>query len=83
LVMFASGMDYVATMLLFVITSARYFRVQLPLHLLTTGAVAIACFFLVPSKGLIGAAFALIIADFVRVGSSLIVAVHALRALRK
>lgn len=83
LVMFASGMDYVATMLLFVITSARYFRVQLPLHLLTTGAVAIACFFLVPSKGLIGAAFALIIADFVRVGCSLIVAVHALRALRK
>jgi O-antigen/teichoic acid export membrane protein len=39
LVMFAAGADYVATMLLFVVTSARYFRIQLPLQLLTIGTV--------------------------------------------
>lgn len=83
LVMVASGLDYLATMLLFVITSARYFRIQLPLHLLTTTTVAIACFILVPSAGLIGAALALIIADSVRMGSSLIAALHALRSIRK
>jgi O-antigen/teichoic acid export membrane protein len=83
LVMVAAGIDYLATMLLFVITSARYFRIQLPLHLLTTGSVALACFFLVPSHGLIGAALALIMADLVRLGGSLVTALHALRALRK
>jgi len=83
LIMLAAGIDYLATMLLFVITSARYFRVQLPLHLLTTCTVAVACFFLVPSAGLMGAAMALIIADLVRMGGSLVVALHALRALHK
>jgi len=83
LVMLAAGIDYIATMLLFVITSARYFRVQLPLHILTTSTVALACFILVPSSGLIGAAIALIIADLVRTGGSLIAALHAFRELSK
>lgn len=83
LVMLAAGIDYVATMLLFVITSARYFRVQLPLHLLTVGTVALACFWLIPSAGLQGAAMALIIADLVRVGGTLAAAWHAQRALHR
>lgn len=83
LVMLAAGIDYLATMLLFVITSARYFRVQLPLHLLTTSTVAVACFFLVPPAGLVGAAIALIIADLVRMGGSLVAAWYALRALHR
>jgi O-antigen/teichoic acid export membrane protein len=82
LVMVAAGIDYIATMLLFVVTAARYFRVQLPLHILTSGAVALACFWLVPVAGLQGAAIALILADLVRVGGSLVAVWHALHALR-
>ena len=83
LVMLAAGIDYIATMLLFVITSARYFRVQLPLQLLATGAVAIACFWLIPSAGLQGAAIALITGNLFRAGGSLVAVWHAQRALRK
>jgi O-antigen/teichoic acid export membrane protein len=71
LLMVAAGCDYVATMLLFVITSARAFRVQLPLQLLTTSTVALACWWLVPSRGLEGAAWALIIGDAVRMVAAL------------
>lgn len=83
LLMLGAGVDYIATMLLFVITSARYFRVQLPLQLLTTGAVALACFWLIPSAGLEGAAIALIIGNLIRAGGSLVAAWHAQRALRR
>jgi hypothetical protein len=79
--MLGAGIDYVATMLLFVITSARYFSIQLPLQLLTTGAVTLACFWLIPSAGLQGAAIALIIGNLIRVGGCLIAAWHAQRAL--
>lgn len=81
LLMLAAGLDYVATMLLFVITSARYLRVQLPLQLLTTGTVALASFWLIPSIGLRGAAMALIAGEIVRVVGTLGAAWHAQRAL--
>jgi O-antigen/teichoic acid export membrane protein len=83
LVMLGAGIDYVATMLLFVITSARYFRIQLPLHLLTAGAVALACFLLIPSAGLQGAAVALIIGNLIRAGGSLAAAWHAQRTIHR
>lgn len=83
LVMVASGTDYLATILLFIITSARSFKIQLPLHLLTTATVAIGCYFLVPSQGLIGAALALILADIVRLGGTLGAALHSFGTLRK
>jgi O-antigen/teichoic acid export membrane protein len=81
LLMLAAGVDYIATMLLFVITSARYFKIQLPLQLLTTGAVALACYRLIPSAGLSGAAMALIIGNLCRAGGSLAAAWHAQRSL--
>ena len=81
LVMLAAGIDYVATMLLFVITAARYFSVQLPLQILTTGIVALACFLLIPSLGLAGAALALILGNLVRTLGTLIVTWHAQRSL--
>lgn len=83
LVMVASGLDYVATMLLFVITSARYFRIQLPLQILTTGSVAIASFLLIPSIGLSGGAWALVIGNFLRVAGGFGAAWHAVHALRQ
>jgi len=79
----ASGIDFVATMLLFVITSARYFKIQLPLHILTTGIIAVAAYVLIPSIGLEGGAMALIGGDLIRAGSSLAVAWHAQRALHR
>lgn len=81
LLMLGAGLDYVATMVLFVITSARYFRIQLPLQLLTTGAVALACYWLVPAAGLAGAAIALIAGNLIRTLGSLAAAWHAQRAL--
>ena len=83
MIMFGAALDYVATMGLFVITSARYFRIQLPLQILTTGSVAVACYLLIPSYGLPGAAMALITGYFVRVVTLFIVAWHAQRALNK
>jgi O-antigen/teichoic acid export membrane protein len=82
LLMIAAGLDYIATMLLFTVTSARYFRIQLPLHILTTSAIALACFFFVPSFGLAGAAIALIIGYFVRMGNSLVAALYAMFKLK-
>lgn len=81
LVMVDAGLDYISTMLLFVITSARYLRVQLPLYLLTSSVVALACFWLVPSAGLAGAALASIIGELVRLVGTLAVVWHAQRAL--
>ena len=83
LVMIDAGLDYISTMLLFVITSARYLRVQLPLYLLTTATVALGCFILVPSGGLQGAAVAIIISELVRLAGSLAVVWHALRSLHR
>jgi O-antigen/teichoic acid export membrane protein len=83
LLMLAAGIDYIATMLLFVITSARYFRIQLPLQLLTTGAVALACYWLVPSSGLPGAALALLFGNLIRAVGSLAAVWHAQRALQR
>lgn len=83
LLMLGAGLDYVATMALFVITSARYFSVQLPLQLLTTGSVALACYWLIPVHGLLGAAVALIVGYLVRVATLFVVAWRAQRALHK
>jgi O-antigen/teichoic acid export membrane protein len=83
LVMIDAGLDYISTMLLFVITSARYIRVQLPLYLLTTATVALGCYLLGPSGGLQGAAVAIIISELVRLAGSIAAVWHALRALRR
>ncbi len=83
LLMLAAGIDYIATMFLFVITSARYFRIQLPLHLLTASTVALAGFLLIPSFGLKGAALSLIVGNLVRASGGMTIAWHAHRALHR
>ncbi len=81
LVMVDAGLDYVSTMLLFSITAARYLKVQLPLYLGTSTTVVLACFWLIPSAGLEGAAVASIIGETVRLAGTLAVVWHAQRAL--
>ncbi|MEZ4869902.1 MAG: hypothetical protein R3C14_51725 [Caldilineaceae bacterium] len=83
LVMIDAGLDYISTMLLFVITAARYLRVQLPLYLLTTGTVALACYLMIPSGALQGAALAVIISELVRLVGSVAAVWHALRVLER
>ncbi len=81
LVMFAAGIDYIAAMLLYAVTSARYFKIQMPLHLLSSGGVALACYWLIPLAGLNGAAIALAIGNLIRAGGCLVALLYAQRAL--
>jgi Membrane protein involved in the export of O-antigen and teichoic acid len=81
--MVAAGILYVAAFLGYGITAARYFRVQMPLFVLVTGSSAIACFWLIPTQGVLGAAIALIVGAIVQVVFSLGVIVHALYNIRK
>lgn len=81
--MVAAGILYVSAFLGYGITAARYFRVQMPLFVLVTGSSAFACFWLIPTMGLPGAAIALIVGAIVQAVFSLGVIVHALHNIRK
>lgn len=81
LVMMAAGIAYIASFLGYGMTAARYFRVQTPLFAVVMAISTAACFFLIPTGGLRGAAVALIIAASVQMVCSLGVVVHALRTL--
>jgi O-antigen/teichoic acid export membrane protein len=81
MLMVAAGIDYVATFLDYGMTAARYFRIQMPLLAVVMGTATLACLRLVPSHGLRGAATAVILTTIVRLGGSLAIIVHALRAL--
>ncbi|MDJ0795916.1 MAG: oligosaccharide flippase family protein [Calothrix sp. MO_167.B12] len=79
--MVAAGIGYVASFLGYGMTSARYFRVQMPLFTVVTGTSALACLWLIPRLGLKGAAIALIVAAIIQVSFSLGVIVHALHKI--
>jgi O-antigen/teichoic acid export membrane protein len=81
LLMVAAGIGYVASFLGYAMTSAQYFRVQMPLFTITTGISALACFWLIPSQGLVGAAIASIVSAIVQAIFSLGVIFHALSKL--
>jgi len=83
LVMGSAALDYLATMVLFSVTAARYFRIQLPLHVATTTAGALACYLLVPTWGLWGAAVALTATYLVRFIGTGIAAIVAIRELSR
>ncbi|NJL66275.1 MAG: oligosaccharide flippase family protein [Microcoleus sp. SM1_3_4] len=81
--MVAAGMGYVSSFLGYGMTAARFFRVQMPLFALVTGSSAMACFWLIPTQGVRGAAIALIIGAIVQVVFSLGVIVYALQKLNR
>jgi len=83
MLMMAAGFDFIATFLDYGMSAARYFRVQVPLLAVVTGTAALACLWLIPSHGLRGAAMAVILSTLVRAGGSLIIVLHALRALHR
>jgi O-antigen/teichoic acid export membrane protein len=78
--MAGSGIQYVASFLGYGMTAARYFRVQVPLLLTSMICLALACLWLIPTQGLIGAAIALMVAAVVNLLMSTGVILHALSA---
>jgi O-antigen/teichoic acid export membrane protein len=81
LLMVAAGISYVASFLGYAMTAAQYFRVQMPLFVVATGISALACFWLIPRQGLVGAAIAAIVSAIVQAIFSLGVIIHAVRKL--
>ncbi|TAF04065.1 MAG: lipopolysaccharide biosynthesis protein [Oscillatoriales cyanobacterium] len=81
--MVGAGIGYVSSFLGYGMTAARYFQVQMPLFVLVTGISAIACFWLIPTQGVRGAAIALILGAIVQAVFSLGVIFHALYRLNK
>ncbi len=80
--MVAAAVNYMSAFLGYGMTATRYFLVQLPLYASVATTVAIACLWLVPSRGLQGAAIALIISAFVYTCLSFGVIVNALYGKR-
>ena len=79
--MVAAGLGYISSFLGYGMTAARYFRIQIPLFAAATGTSAIACLWLIPIMGSLGAAIALILAAIVQAIFSLGVIVYALHKI--
>lgn len=79
--MLAAGIGYVATVLGHAMTSARLFRVQIPLFAAVATTSLVACAALVPSRGVRGAAEASVVAAVVNLLGAAAVNLHALRGL--
>jgi O-antigen/teichoic acid export membrane protein len=79
--MLAAGIGYVATFLGHAMTSARFFRVQLPLFAAVAAASLVACAALVPARGVIGAAQASVATAVINLLGVTAVNLYALRRL--
>jgi O-antigen/teichoic acid export membrane protein len=79
--MLAAGIGYVATVLGHAMTSARLFRVQIPLFGAVAAASLVACVALVPSGGVLGAAHASVATAVVGLLGVTVVNLYALRRL--
>jgi O-antigen/teichoic acid export membrane protein len=82
--MVAAAVTYVASMLGYGMMAARVFRAQVPLFLAATAITALACRVLIPSKGLMGGAFAVLagaVISCVGGGYIVFVAVRSRRAV--
>jgi len=77
--MVAAGINYIASFLGYGMTAARYFKVQMPLFVVVVLALTIACFWLIPTHELVGAAMALAIASIVQMLGSLAVLITVFR----
>jgi O-antigen/teichoic acid export membrane protein len=79
----AAAIKYVASFLGYGMTAAGYFKAQMPLFAIVAGVTVLACLWLVPSHGLLGAAMALVISTVVQVVGSVVVVAQSVRALRQ
>jgi O-antigen/teichoic acid export membrane protein len=79
--MLAAGIGYVATFLYYAMTSARLFRMQLPLFGAVAATSLVACAALVPARGVMGAAQASVVTAAVNLLGAAAVNLYALRRL--
>lgn len=79
LLMLAAGIGYVATVLGHAMTAARLFRVQIPLFAAVALTSLAACAVLVPTRGVVGAAEAAVVAAVVNLLGAAAVNLYALR----
>ncbi|CAM3610442.1 lipopolysaccharide biosynthesis protein [Deinococcus frigens] len=77
----SGALGYVASCAGFAVTAARRFGQQLPLFAAVTLVLALACWQLIPAHGLIGAAWAALIAAGVQLAGSWGIVIQALRDL--
>jgi O-antigen/teichoic acid export membrane protein len=80
--MVAAALFYLASCLNYGMIAVRRLRIQILLFLSVTASTALACVFLVPSAGLLGAAASLAIGALVQLVGALVVVAHALRRNR-
>ena len=80
--MVAAGISYITSFLGYGMTAARYFKVQMPLFTVVILVLIIACFWLIPAHGLLGAAMALTIAAIAQMLGSLVILAYAFRPPR-
>lgn len=81
LVMVAAGLGFVASFFGYAMTAARYFKVQAPLFAIVTVVSMLACLWLVPLYGLLGAAAVLVIAATLQLLGSVSIVVYAIYKL--
>jgi O-antigen/teichoic acid export membrane protein len=79
----AAGIDCVASLLNYGITSARRFAIQVPMFVLVVGSNALACAWLIPSSGLTGAALAMVIAAMVHLAATAGILLHLFSSRRR
>jgi O-antigen/teichoic acid export membrane protein len=77
--MVASGVYYLAVFMGYGMTAARQFWAQIPLFVITGLVSALACYYLVPSHGLAGAAYAEILAQVATLLGSVTVIILAMK----
>ncbi len=73
ILLLSAAPTYIASFFGYAMTAARLFWLQLPLSLLSTASVALACLWLVPTRGLVGAAEAILVLSFVRLFATFLV----------
>ncbi len=78
--MVAAGVGYVASLLGYSMTAARYLKAQAPLFAAIGAATAGGCAWLVPARGLMGAAWAMCAAAVAQLLGCVAINVHAVRS---
>jgi O-antigen/teichoic acid export membrane protein len=78
----AAALHFGASMLTSGITSARCFRIQVPLYLLVAAATACGCLYWVPTMGLAGAALGVVCGAAVRLVAAAVVITYLLQPNR-
>lgn len=79
IIMFSSCIMYVAAILGYGMTAARYFKIQTPLFLVIVFITTILCMLLVPQYGLYGAIIAILISSFIQMFGSLSINIFILK----